>query len=421
VCVCWTIAIGVCRGVAAQGLSDSVTTKPDIVQPATGGVPYLEGDSATMVAAELKSRQPDFLRVLKAYYGAKLFQGELLDWVVFIDGTTSPATLRTALVTDGKVWSGDATPPTVRGKKFAWVVVLSNVRLSTTSAGSGAGDPALEKLLARVDTVLCRQRAFGCQLPIGDLVHSLGSVKDTTGALPVKSMVAGLAHDPDEGADLTISRRVVDFQRNTTLGGALSSLTRIGSTFTAQAALADSTVGMKLYVVTRHVTDTLFGVQQRLGLHQDASIVLSLAMNTNRAVKTEDRAVYLRFTNSDPSWVALGVGPGLTLNAPDTIFATGAAADVAPKSRPTINLYGTVWLQRPAYPTSPFGFGVTVGTNLVNGDIFKDVVVAAYFANILGPVGALVGTDVVARRTSTGTGTRQYRRAKPFIGAQFPL
>jgi hypothetical protein len=74
-------------------------------------------------------------------------------------------------------------------------------------------------------------------------------------------------------------------------------------------------------------------------------------------------------------------------------------------------------------PLRSFSFGATVGTNIATGDIFRDLIVAAYIGRLPGEVGFLGGINYIAREAldTLTLSRREYRVVKLFLGVHVAL
>jgi hypothetical protein len=379
-------------------------------QPGEGVIPTMTRDTADTLLGVLRRDSTDWVRVLKAYYGAGVYDPKLIDWVVFIDAAAGRE-----VAIKQEVVSGKSTTTRVRGKKYVWVLVISTADLKSRKSRDeevnerGASLAHLDSL-----TAFCRDHP---ELRCSVSVEAPGTM---LGSKEYDSSKSG------EDSALVASRRLVDYEHDASLGAVFKALVGADLPNPGTGALADSVVK----IVLKQVVDPGAGVElyvgrQRFGIHQDASIVLSLRPSEGHTIPGV-QSVSRTFTNSGAGWLNAGLAFGVTANAPDTAFTDeGLQGETTASTRWNAYLMATILFHRPQLPIRSRSYGVSVGTNIVNGDIFQDLITAVYFGRFPGDMGVLVGVDWISRtkRVATTTagkfGTQEYRKPKLFGGVQF--
>jgi hypothetical protein len=229
--------------------------------------------------------------------------------------------------------------------------------------------------------------------------------------------------------DVIISRRTVDYQREASLGALFKALARAAPADPATSSLADSVSRLPLWSVVEPADSgehRLYVALQRFALRYNASIVLSVRPAKSGTIP-HTQAVYRTFTNASANRFDAGLALGVTHNAPDTTSATDGSIDrTSTATRWNVYLTATVLAKRPMLPLRSFSFGAAVGTNIATGDIFRDLIVAAYVGRLPGEVGFLGGINYIAReaRQPINTATvrrREYRVVKLFLGVHVAL
>jgi len=389
-----------------------------------GEVRKLTVDEADTLLAQFK-RWPEsqWGDILEAYFGA-LYSKDFLNWVVFIqkDGTS-----RQGLFDKGRLVESNI----VRGHQSLAVLVFAESNFKSDSAGArqdttpSPGKQKTDSLRLIALARDCKAAGISCSL-------TLTYAGDEAKPVPAP-----------QGAELHVNRTTLQYTRDAGLIALLKGLTAgaVGPAPDPTAVPDSSVQPVRLEDVIKaplpgNRTGFYFGYR-RLQLPLNALVRFTL--RPNRDVKADfpnTTTISRTIENASRNRFGASLGTGLTLDAPDSTFAivdSGRSVAVSSSSsvKPRLWVMAHFAIIRPLLPIRPQDLSVLVGTNLSTDDLFRDLLLGLAARRLIGDVGVVGGLNFIQRRSATpalgtngtivGLPSRDYRRAKWFVGIDFAL
>jgi hypothetical protein len=416
---------------AAQGNDPGC---PEAGDRTCGAVSKVTPAAARSMLSQLENLPDSQWHVVLRGYFRELYNKDFLDWIVFIrkDGTS-----RQALFAKGKVVKDNI----VRGHQSLALLVFSESTFEREAPDSIARKAALveEQKADSVRQVRLATMARQCQAAGISCTVTLTYAADET--KPGGAGDGGGAATKIPG-ELALSRTTLQYTRDPGLIALLKGLTAgvVGPAADA-AAVPDSLVDVKLddVIIDRAPDDSTrfyFGYR-RIHLPINALTRFTLRPNRDRKIDFPRTTTISRtIENASQQPFRASLGTGLTVNAPDSTFAiadTGRSLVVSTSSKvkPRVWVMAHVALIRPQLPIRPQDLTLLVGTNLSTSDLFRDLLLGVGVGSLIGDVGIVGGINFIQRQSAdsiegaggriVGLRTRDYRRARAFVGLDFAL
>lgn len=315
-------------------------------------------------------------RALACYFGS-IYTDKLTDLVIYVD---TSGVRRQVIIRDGEIQERES----LRGARFVYVLLFTE-----------------DTLLTDVDNTSRRP--------------ALSDTKDTA---------AQKSNGPvlDSSRAVTVRRTSIDYEADpflVTLVKGFGSKLFGGAPEPQSHRLADDTLLLILHDLGRGTHDVpLYLAFGRIPIGEDTWDRISVEPLEGRRF-LKDRTIVTNFENAARSPFGVGLGAGFTFNARTRSLSSDTLKPAGQQTRVTMYLLGHWDIVRSRLPLHRMSFGLTVGTNLLQGDLLNDLVIGASLDRIVGDLGLTGGVNLLSsKRDASGRDTRLLRG---FVGVDFRL
>lgn len=335
---------------------------PALAQPGypSGSIPTVSPTALDAILTALDEGRP--VEALQQYFGAAVYDSLRPTWVIYLDGLTARQWLvQNDSVVDSRV---------LNGEKNLFVRIFAR----------GLTDTVIRSTTFSVDTVQNHRPA------VSSVMHLTRSMLDYK-------------------ADPALIQLVV----------AAGSLLKINPGQSTNDNPPPSAASETLHLVNVGRTRPFYAAWARIPLSENTQYQLALAPEQGHWFGT-DQVVITNIGNVSRSRFGAALGGGLTLRA--DVRRSAGGADVAREHSERINLYvfGHWFLRPPELPWRKNSRALVIGTNVLDGSLFDDIILGHSWGRHLGAVGYVLGINLLEGFARDGSETRFVR---PFLGLDY--
>lgn len=360
----------------------------------SGSIPTVPPTALQAILSALDEGRP--VDALKHYFGAAVYDSLRPAWVIYLDGVNARQWLvQSNRIVDSRVLNGEknlfvrifarGVTDTVWATTNPTVDTVRKVRHTAQSTHGGV------RTIINADTIMTVE---GTSTAPQRVVHR-----------PVVDSIIHLARSTlDYKADPALIRLIV----------AAGSLLKINPGGNTNDTPAPGATIEPLRLVNVGRTVPFYAAWARVPLSENVQYQLALAPEPGQSFGT-DQVVITNIGNVSRSRFGAALGGGLTFQGD----VRGSADDTAAREHgERINLYvfGQWFLRPPELPWKKNSRALVIGTNVLEGNLFDDIVLGHSWGRHVGAVGFVLGINLIEGFGRDGSETRFVR---PFFGLDY--